>query len=76
MNILCTFPLSVYDCGTPGPLRPRVVAPNRVLSTGQIELFDIQTVRKKMISGAFKNVSNKMYLQIIYLRYIYKHDLA
>ena len=25
----------------PGPLWPRVVAPDRVLSIGQIELFDI-----------------------------------
>ena len=25
----------------PGPLTPRVVVPNRVLSMGQIELFDI-----------------------------------
>ena len=25
----------------PGPLRPRVVAPDRVFSMGQIELFDI-----------------------------------
>ena len=25
----------------PGPLWPRVVAPDRVLSMGQIELFDI-----------------------------------
>ena len=28
-----------------GPLWPRVVAPNRVLCMGQIELFDIQTVK-------------------------------
>ena len=28
----------------PGPLWPGVVVPNRVLSKGQIELFDIQTV--------------------------------
>ena len=28
----------------PGPLYPRVVAPNRVLSMGQIEMFDIQAV--------------------------------
>ena len=25
----------------PGPLRPRVVAPDKILSLGQIELFDI-----------------------------------
>ena len=25
----------------PGPLWPRVVAPDRVLSVGQVELFDI-----------------------------------
>ena len=28
----------------PGPLLPGVVAPDRVLSIGQIELFDIKTV--------------------------------
>ena len=28
----------------PGPLWPRLVASNRVLSKSQIELFDIQTV--------------------------------
>ena len=28
----------------PGPLWPLVVAPDRVLSMGQIELFDIQAV--------------------------------
>ena len=28
----------------PGPLLPGVVAPDRVLSMGQIEIFDIQTV--------------------------------
>ena len=32
----------------PGPLWPRVVAPERVLSMGQIELFDIQTKCKQM----------------------------
>ena len=28
----------------PGPLWPGMLAPNRVLSMGQIELFDIETV--------------------------------
>ena len=32
----------------PDSFWPRVVAPNRVLSMGQIELFDIQTVREQM----------------------------
>ena len=32
----------------PGPLWPRVVAPDRILSMGQIELFDILTVCKQM----------------------------
>ena len=31
-----------------GPLWPEAVAPDRVLFMGQIELFDIQTVRKQM----------------------------
>ena len=31
---------------------------------------------KKMISGSFKNVFNKMCLEIIYLIYMYKEDLA
>ena len=33
----------------PGPLSTGVVAPDRVLSMGQIELFDIYTVSKQMI---------------------------
>ena len=33
----------------PGPLRPVVVATDRVLSMGQIELFDIQTVYLRSI---------------------------
>ena len=32
--------------------------------------------RKKMSSDLFKNVINKMYLQIIYIQYVYKQDLA
>ena len=32
----------------PGPLWPGVVAPDRVLSMGQIELFDHLTVYKQM----------------------------
>ena len=32
----------------PDPLWPKVVTPDMVLSMGQIELFDIQTVRKQM----------------------------
>ena len=32
----------------PSPLWPGVVAPDSVLSMGQIELFDIQTVYKQM----------------------------
>ena len=32
----------------PGPLRPGMVAPERVLSMGQIELFDISTECKQM----------------------------
>ena len=32
----------------PGSLRPGVVAPDRVLSMGQIELFDHLTVSKKL----------------------------
>ena len=32
----------------PGPLRPGVVVPDRVLSMGQIEQFDILTVCKQM----------------------------
>ena len=31
---------------------------------------------KKISSGSFKNVMNKMCLQVIYLIYIYKEDLA
>ena len=31
---------------------------------------------KKMNSGSFKNVIYKMYLEIIYLIYMYKMDLA
>ena len=33
----------------PGPLRPRVIAPDRVLLMGQIKLFDIQ-IESKQIS--------------------------
>ena len=33
------------------------------------------TVSKKMSFGSFKNVINKMYLQIIYLIYIYEKNL-
>ena len=32
----------------PGPFWPRVITPDRVLSMGQIELFDIQTKCKQM----------------------------
>ena len=32
----------------PGPLWPGVVAPDKVLSIGQIELFDIETEYKQM----------------------------
>ena len=32
----------------PGPLSPGVVAPNRVLSMGQIKLLDIQTASKQI----------------------------
>ena len=32
----------------PAPLWPEVVRPNRILSVGQIELFDIQTECKQM----------------------------
>ena len=32
----------------PGPLSLEVVAPDRVLSMGQMELFDISTVCKQM----------------------------
>ena len=31
----------------PGPLWPGVIAPDRILSVGQIEFFDIQTECKK-----------------------------
>ena len=34
-----------------GPLWPEMVAPDRALSIGQIELFDIQTECKKMTSA-------------------------
>ena len=44
----------------PGPLWPGVVAPDRVLSMGQIELFDIQTECKQMTHDKlFKLSSNK-----------------
>ena len=36
-----------------GPLKLWVVAPNRVRSMGQIELFDIKTVHKQMTSVKF-----------------------
>ena len=32
--------------------------------------------KKKMSSNSFKNVINKMYLQIIYLIYLYKQHIA
>ena len=32
--------------------------------------------KKKKSSGSFKNLIYKMYLQIIYLVYMYKEDLA
>ena len=38
--------------------------------------WDHLTVRKKESSGSFKNVMNKMSLQIKYLIYMYKEDLA
>ena len=34
------------------------------------------TVCKQMSSGSFENIINKMCLQIIYLAYMYKEDLA
>ena len=34
-----------------GPFWPEVVAPDKVLSMGQIELFDIQTKCKQMTYG-------------------------
>ena len=33
------------------------------------------TISKRMSSGSFKNAINKMCLQILYLRYMYKEDL-
>ena len=36
-----------------GPLWPGVAAPDRVLSMGQIELFDIETERKQMAYAKF-----------------------
>ena len=39
----CRVPLSLPSL--PGSLWPGLVAPDRVLSMGQIELFDIQTVQ-------------------------------
>ena len=76
----------------PGPLWPRMVAPDRVLSMGQTE----QTVCKQMTdakswllysntwnhltvcksSDSFKNSINKLSLQVIYLIHMYKQDLA
>ena len=35
----------------PGPLWPCVVAPDRALSLGQIEMFDIKTCCKQMTSA-------------------------
>ena len=34
------------------------------------------SVKKKMNTGSFKNVINKMCLEILYLIYMYKEDLA
>ena len=66
----------------PGPLWFRVVEPDRILSIGQIELFDYLTVCKQMTvliklfvihsnvckQMIFKNVINKIYM--------YKENLA
>ena len=43
-----SIPLLTFN---PGPLWPGVVVPDRVLSVGQLELFDIQTVYKQMTNG-------------------------
>ena len=39
----------------PGPLWPWVVAPERVLSMGQIEPFDIKTASKQMTYAKLKD---------------------
>ena len=44
-GMLCTPSLP----SLPGPLWPQIVAPDKLLSMGQIELFDIQTECKQMI---------------------------
>ena len=40
----------------PDPLWPRVIAPDRVLSMGQIELFDISTLYKQMTNAKFNSL--------------------
>ena len=64
-----------------GPFWPGVVAPDRVLSMGQIRLFELDsntwshlTLWKTMSSGSFKNVITKMCLEVLYI--LYKQDLA
>ena len=42
----------------PGPLWPGVVAPDRILSVGQIELFDIQTECKQMTYAKLNHIFN------------------
>ena len=39
----------------PGPLSPRVIAPERVLSMSQTELFDIYTKCKQMTYAKLNN---------------------
>ena len=39
----------------PGPLLPGMVAPDRVLLMGQIELFDIQTEGKQMTNAKWNH---------------------
>ena len=45
---LCRLQSTPLLSSLPGPLWPRVIAPDRILSMGQIELFDHLTVYKQM----------------------------
>ena len=66
----------------PGPFWPGVVVPDRVLSMGQNtinymyeHITDVKLGTKNSL-GSFKNIINKMCLQITYLIYMYLEDLA
>ena len=46
----------------PSPLWPGVVAPDRIQSMGQIELFDIQTVCKQMTYAKLNVLKRELFV--------------